>query len=201
MKREIIPYTTEEAWLENRKKDLTSSDIPCLFGCGYVSYDKLVEHKRNGTSPEFEETEEILWGKALQDSIAQEFARRNQWSIRKKTEYIRIPELRIGASFDFEINAVQMGDGEEVIYQQLLEVKNVNEWKYKKDWIQGFEIQATPYIEIQTQAQLLVAGLDQSYICTLVGGHKGVPLRREANKKIHDAILMKSEKFWKDVGI
>lgn len=195
MERIIIPYTTEEAWLKERTKWLTSSDVPVLFGCGYQSYESLVEHKRNGTSPEFEETEEIQWGKAFEPAIAKEHARRNNWSIRRKDEFIVIPELRLGSSFDYSILDDHYED------TALMETKNVNQFKYNKDWLtKGFEIEATPYIEIQAQNEMLVSGIDELYIAVCVGGFKGVLLHREPNKKIQDAILQKAEKFWREVN-
>lgn len=199
-KREVIPFTTQEAWLNNRTKDITSSDVPVLFGCGYQSYDSLVENKRNGTSSIIEQTEEMSWGKALESAIAEEFARRNKWIVRHKTEYIRIPELRLGSSYDYEIEGERDTYDEWHTYTELLEIKVVNEWKFKKDWIQGFEIQATPYIELQLQNELLVSGLEIGYIGALIGCNRGILLRREAKKKIHDAILIKVAKFWEDVN-
>lgn len=195
MERIIIPYTTEEAWLDNRTKDLTSSDIPVLFGCGYRTQEELLEEKHLGIKVEFKGNERVDWGIALQDGIANEFARQNNWFIVKKTDYIRIPELRIGSSFDFQIH---YGSEKE---DELLEIKNVDSLEYKNKWITtGFEIEATPYIELQVQHQLLVSGLQVAYIGALIGGNKGVLLRREANPKIQKAILEKAEKFWKEIA-
>lgn len=198
MNRKIIPFTNEEAWLNNRKNDLTSSDIPCLFSCGYQSYESLLNHKKNGTSPKYDPDERKQWGVALQDAIANEFARQNNWTIRKKQEYIRIPELRIGSSFDFEISHEDKHF--DVTKNELLEIKNVDQFIYKKEWMEGFETEASLYIELQLQHELLVSGLKSGYIGALIGGNKGKLLRREASSKIQSAILMKAERFWKEVG-
>lgn len=192
MERIIIPFTTQEAWLANRVQDLTSSDVPCLFGCGYQNYEELLEHKRSKILPNIEKNERMEWGIALQDSIAKELARIHKLDIYKKTEYIRIPSLRLGSSFDWTIH---YGG---VIQNSLLEIKNVAEDSYKK-WLKGFEIEATPYIEIQVQHQLLVSGLENAYIGCLIGGCKSLVLHRKANKKIQEAILIKAEKFWREV--
>lgn len=210
-KRIVIPFTTEEAWLKNRIPYLTSSDVPVLFGCGYQSYESLVEHKRNGTAPQVTETEEMRWGKSQEPCVAREFARQNNWTIRHKTEFIAIPELRLASSFDYSIEEereILYNPGSKEIrklpdYKEiaLIEIKVVSEWEYKKDWITtGFEIEATPYIEIQLQNELLVSGLQVGYIGVLIGGNKGILLRREANPVVQDAILIKSNKFWEEVG-
>lgn len=196
MKREVIPFTTEEAWLKERTKWLTSSDIPCLFNVGYQTYEELFQNKLHQKQNKIEESEEMSWGKYLEDRIAQRFCDVNKWEFRHKSEFIIIPEYKIASSFDYEIS---IGNGVGFKAEALLEIKNVNEWKYKKDWIQGFEIQATPYIELQLQNELLVSGLEVGYIGALIGGCKGILLKRTANKKIQDAILLKAAEFWRKI--
>lgn len=199
MQKEIISFTTEEAWLAERVKDLTSSDVPCLFNCGYQSYEQLFQCKLHSKEARIEENERMQWGIALQDSIGNEFAKRNNWKIRKKSEYIRIPSLRLGSSFDFEIESETEDNGEAHSTKELLEIKNVSVESFKNNWRKGFEIEATPYIEIQVQHQLLVSGLKTTYIGVLIGGNEGKVLRRTANKKIQDAILFKAAEFWRRI--
>lgn len=189
--REIIPFTTEEAWLENRKKDLTSTDIADLFGCGYATYEELFNRKLKGLDSQFVPNERSNWGKALEPCIAKEFARINGWTIRSAKEYVRIPELRLGSSFDYVIGTGDYGD--------LMEIKNVGVDAYKRDWNKGFTIEAPTKIEFQIQNELLVSGLIKCYLCVLVGGNQGIPLVREANKKIQDAILLKAAEFWRRI--
>lgn len=197
MERIVIPFTTEEAWLEHRKRDLTSSDIATLFGCGRQTIEELREHKKNGTSPEFEKNERIRWGLRFETSIAEEFAEQNKWTIHRKKEYIRIPELRLGSSFDFELIDTNKDRG----CNGLIEVKNVDSLVYKNEWLTtGFEIEAPARIELQFQNELLVSGLTYGYICVCVGGNKGVCLFREENHNIHKVILNKCNQFWKDIN-
>lgn len=192
MKREIIPFTTEEAWLKNRVHNLNSSDSPVLFGVGYQTYDELFKCKLNQVEAVIESNERMDWGVALQDTIAKELARKYKWDIYKKTEYITIPELRIGSSFDWTIH---YGG---IIQNSLLEIKNISIETYKR-FQRGFEIEATPYIEIQVQHQLLVSGLEHANIGCLISGCEGLVLPRKANKKIQDAILYKAAEFWRKI--
>lgn len=191
MQREIIPFTTEEAWLANRKQDLTSTDIADLFGCGYSNYEELFHRKLHRTDGVFVPNKRSSWGKALEPCIAQEFARVNGWIIRKKSEYIRIPELRLGSSFDYEITSFNFGT--------LMEIKNVGVDAWKRDWLQGFEIQAPAKIEIQCQVELLVSGLPELFLCVLVGGNEDRILRRVPNEKVKSAILHKVSEFWRKI--
>lgn len=194
MQREVIPFTTEEAWLSERKKDLTSTDIADLFGCGYSTYSDLLYRKKEGRGLDFIPNERAEWGKALESSIATEFARKHNWTIRKKSEYIRIPELRLGSSFDYEIAVAEPNR-----HYELMEVKNVGVDAYSRDWFKGFQIEAPAKIELQIQNELLVSGLTKCFLCVLVGGNQGITLVREANPKIQEAILKKAEEFWRKV--
>lgn len=201
MNRQIIPFTTEEAWLQNRKQDLTSTDIADLFGCGYSNYEEFFNRKLHGLESAFIPNKRSGWGKALEPCIAQEFARAYKWNIRKKSEYIRLPDERVGSSFDYEINWLEPsgfinGLQIEEMKSILMEVKNVGFDAYKRDWIKGFDIQAPAKIELQIQNELLVSGLSKCMLCVLIGGNEDIVLVREANKKIQDAILLRAEKFW-----
>lgn len=198
MKREIIQFTTEEAWLANRKQDITSTDVADLFGYGYSNYDELFNRKLYGLNGTFILHERSDWGKALEPCIAKEFARLNNWTIRKKTEYIRIPELRIGSSFDYGILEKCGTNSEDITWEELslMEIKNVGVDAYKRDWVKGFSIEAPVKIELQVQTELLVSGINKCMLCVLVGGNQGIPLIREANKTIQDAILTKCAQFW-----
>ncbi len=200
-KRVIVPFTTEESWLKNRIPNVNSSDIGDLFGVGYHSYQELFHQKKNGIESPFEGNERTDWGKAFEPVIASEFARRNNWTIRKKSEYIYIPELRLGSSFDYSILENCGTNKDDLVLEEvaLAECKNVGVDAYKRDWIKGFEIQAPAKIELQVQTELLVSGLKKCFICVCIGGNQGLCLAREANPKIQEAILKKVELFWESV--
>lgn len=207
MERQVIPFTTEEAWLKERKQDLTSTDIADLFNCGYSNYEELFNRKLKGLDSTFVPNNRSDWGKALEPCIAQEFARINNWDIRKKSEYIRIPALRLGSSFDYAIELIELS--KEITLKPgmiypidpsleicLMEIKNVGVDAYKRDWAKGFSIEAPAKIELQVQTQLLVSGLNRCMLCVLVGGNEGIPLIRDVNTKIQQAILQKAKEFW-----
>lgn len=199
MQREIISYKNKKTkqWLDDRKQDLTSTDIASLFGVGRMTYEELLNHKRNKTTQDFQKNERCDWGLVLQDAIAGKFAEENNWKLKRMDEYIRIPDLRLGSSFDYE---VMYEEEDDKVVHEILEIKNVDYFEYKKDWHQGFEIEAPAHIELQLQHQLLVSGFNVGYIGVLIGGNQGIVLKREANKRVHEAILKKAEKFWKEVN-
>ena len=135
----------------------------------------------------------MKWGTRLQDSIAAGIAEDQGWHVERRAQYERLPERRIGASFDFTILGGRDGEG-------LLEVKNVDALVHREEWIvDENSVEAPPHIELQVQHQLLVSGLPYAYIGALVGGNHAVLMRRRPEREIHQSILSKTEEFWKSI--
>jgi predicted phage-related endonuclease len=203
MDRQTIAYKTEEEWLQARSKDLTSSEVSALFGLNkYVSFFELWHAKKSGVPIPFEEEEYTTWGKRLESAIAAGVAEEKGWIIEPFKEYVRIPSLRIGSSFDFKMNKPMPKIGEEN-YMTLLEIKNVNQFIFKEEWIFDDDtkevLEAPTHIEIQTQHQMLVSGIDRAIIAALINGNKLILLERKADPEIQAAILEKCAAFWKSI--
>lgn len=204
MQREIIQPRDENHWLELRRQDITSTEVGALFGLSDSAYIptlfELWHRKKGNFSVEFEPNDRVKWGKRMEATIAAGVAEDQGWTIRHMKEYMRIPGLRIGASFDFSIERIVPGDhltATEIMGGGLLEVKNVDSLIVKQKWlIDGDNIEAPPAIELQLQHQLLVSGRSFGYIAAMVGGNKVILIRREADQAIHDAICKRAADFW-----
>lgn len=177
---------------EIRTQDVTSTEVAALFGCSpYKTHFELWHEKRNKTSEVLEENERMQWGLRLQSAIARGVAEDNGWLIREKSEYVRNKDLRIGASFDFEV---------ETPVKALLEIKNVDALQFRDGWIvDGDYLEAPPHIELQVQHQMLVSGIKQAYIGALVGGNKVHLIHRELDDDIAKKIKDKVAAFWDSV--
>jgi putative phage-type endonuclease len=194
--REVIEYTTEEAWLEQRLGDITSTEVSALFGASpYETEFSLWHRKRNREHSPYIENERTLWGKRLQDSIATGIGEDNGWTVTPMTEYIRIPRFRAGSSFDWRIADL---DG----VPALLEIKNVDGIQFAQKWDKNDEegyIEGPPHIELQVQYQLLVAGVTRAVIGVLVGGNTHYALHREALPDVQNDILAAVSGFWRSI--
>lgn len=192
---ESVPFTTKEAWLLARAEDVTSSEVSALFGLNpYLTAFELWHRKKQGLATESELSEWSKWGTRLQDSIAHGIAEDEGWAIKPKTEYIRDRELRMGASFDYEVQ-IPAGLGAEWPIG-ILEIKNVFGIVYKKEW---FEDEAPPHIELQLQQQLALSGASFGYIGALVSGNKIVLLKRTPDETIIRIIKSKINEFWRSI--
>jgi putative phage-type endonuclease len=178
-----------------RVQDITSTDVSVLFGVSpYKSALQLWAEKKNKQIIQIEENERIFSGRVLEPSIAIGAAEKWGWKIAKADRYVRLPEHRIGSSFDYIID-----NGKDVA-ASMLEIKNVDGFQYWEKWIERDGIvEPPPHILFQLQHQLLVAGVPKGYIVALVGGNKWVKIEQEADEKVHQAILKVVAEFWRTI--
>lgn len=193
MNRETIAPKDEAEWLSLRTEDITSTEISALFGLSpYTTEFELWHRKKDKVVVEFEDNERMVWGRRLEDAIAYGLSVDEEIKTRKMTEYMRIPELNAGASFDYSIEGDNPG---------LLEIKNVDSLQYKYGWEVDEEknVEAPPHIELQVQHQLLVSGRSYAKIGALIGGNTVVVLEREADIEIQNQIKEKLRAFWTSI--
>lgn len=191
MNREVIKPASREQWLQERSRDLTSTEVGALFGISpYMTEFELFHQHAANKIVELEEAERMKWGTRLQDSIAFGLAEDKGYQVRRLDDYIRLPEHRLGASFDFEFTNVN----------GVLEIKNVDALIFRDGWIiEDGEIEAPPHIELQLQQQMLVKGADFGKIGALVGGNRIIEIHREPDTVIQERILEESARFWKNI--
>lgn len=197
----LNPSSTEE-WLKARARNLNSTDVAALFGLSpYQTLFELWHRKKNEEVQSIEPTERMLWGNRLEAAIAEGIALDKNWDISPMKQYIFIPELRIGSSFDYSIDGFTKHDGSLVKASGILEIKNVDAIQFREKWTVNddgtFEVPA--HIETQAQMQMLVSGRKTCMIGALVGGNQVVVEKRVADPEIHKAILIKAKEFWDSI--
>lgn len=195
MTREIIKPDNHMHWLNLRMKDITSTESSALFGLSpYCTKAELWYRKKDNLRVDFEENMRMKWGSRLESTIAAGIAEDSGWQIRPMKEYIRLPQLKMGSSFDYAIlsgNGVDFG---------LLEIKNVDSLQFKEKWIvDGDDIEAPPHIEIQVQHQMFVSGLSVAYIGAFVGGNNVVLIKRDRDDALIEKIKFSVLNFWNSI--
>lgn len=139
-----------------------------------------------------DQSERMMWGTRLQDAIAAGIASDMGWTIRRMNEYMSDSELRIGSSFDFEIDSKDS--------RGLLEIKNVDSLAFRDGWIDGADgIEAPPHIELQIQHQLAVSERPYAYLGALVGGNHLELVRRLPNHTVIGQIKEAVAAHWKSI--
>lgn len=194
MTTEVVKYTTEEAWLAERMKDVTSTEVSALPGIDvnpYMSPWQLFMSKKSGTSEPFQANERMRWGTRLQDAIADGAVEElGLGECIRLMDYIRIVEARAGSSFDYKVIDKNHDAA-------LMEVKNVDSLQFLQNWREYEDLlEAPPHIELQVQHQLLVSGMPSAYLVALVGGNTLKHTRRTRDDAVGRVILRKVAEFW-----
>ena len=188
LKREIIRPVDEGHWLSLRDKDITSTDASVLLGVNkYKTIAQLYYEKTGQFKPNFKDSEPAKWGRRLEAVVAAGIAEDNNLGeITQFKDYVRIPDMRIGSSFDYFL-------GEDGIF----EIKTVGSEVALRDWIiDETSSEASLYIEAQVQWQLAITGRKYCKIGALVGGNKPVLIHRERDETVIKILIKKSQEFW-----
>lgn len=190
----IITPTNESDWLAMRRQDVTSTESAALFCMSpYLTHFELWHAKRSGTAREFKVNDRMRWGNRLEAAIANGIAEEQGWTIAPLKDYMRLPDARMGSSFDFQITNL----GEPVH----LEIKNVDYLAFRDGWIEHEDgtIEAPEHIEMQVQHQMAVSGWRRAYIGAFIAGNRGVVIERERDEDVIRAIKAKVAEFWRTV--
>lgn len=213
MLRETLHPENEAAWLALRTQDLTSTDVAALFGLSpYKTHFELWHEKKIGEVVRLDENERMKWGRRLEATVAEGIAADAGWAVRPMKEYMRLPELRIGASFDFRVMTpsgkcvpgvadlddwVNLADSDRDAH---LEIKCVDWLVARNNWtLSGDFIEAPAHIELQVQHQMLVSGLRRAYIGVMVGGNDVRVIEREADDGVRRGIMSAARAFWASI--
>jgi predicted phage-related endonuclease len=210
MRREFLRFNTEDEWLAMREADVTSTEAAALFGCSpYSTLYKLYHAKTGQLESDFELNDRIKWGNRLEAAIAYGIAEDTGLIVEPFKVYARIPELRMGSSFDFKIIGLRDDyTGLDETYRDafrengpgIMEVKNVDGLQFKRAWISDEHImEAPPHIELQVQHQQEAADMEWTLIAPLVGGNAPMPFLRKRDRAIGQAIINKVGEFWQMV--
>ena len=192
---EVINFDNEQAWLERRLKDVTSTEISALFGLSpYKTEFELFHEKREGRVIQFKPNERMKWGTRFESAIALGVAEDQGWNVEPFKAYISNTQLRIGSSFDFKIKHPQFGIG-------IMEIKNVDSLVFKRTWVDNGDgnLEAPAHIEMQVQHQMEVAEIDWCAIVAMVGGNTPKVIFRRRDPEIGKQIRDKVAAFWNRV--
>ncbi len=205
---QILHPQSESEWLQLRVFDVTSTESPALFGLSpWMTAFELWHQKKAAQVVQIDENERMSWGKALEQSIAKMVSKRYGVKIRRLSAYMRCENVRMGASFDYEIVGAEAGEVDDTVLQNLytehgpgvLEIKNVDRSVFAANWNTNGEPAAPDHIEIQVQHQLQVIERPWSCIAALVGGNRMHLIPRMRDREVGTAIVAKVVKFWESI--
>ena len=184
---ETIQIQSQDQWLAERVKDVTSTEVSALFDLNpYLTQFELYQQKSTGQVVKIPENTRMKWGKRLEAPIALGVAEDEGWDISKLDVYMRQTETRIGSSFDYMITSSSDGPG-------IMEIKNVDGLQYRQKWT---EDEAPEHIELQIQHQMLVSGMKWTALVAMVGGNDPKIIYRNFDEDIAKSIAERVAAFW-----
>ena len=200
-----------DEWRRARQDGLGSSEMPVLFGEGFISPLRLWLQKRGTLAPiDLDEIEAVRWGVLLQDVVATEMWGRmlqnGEWTggdgAREGADLGRAEMLYQSDAWEFLLATpdywVSMPDGPIVP----LEIKTTGVFTgYPMGDADGYApFEAFPArVRIQCQQQLVVLGKPYGYLASLVGGQRLVWTYYEADTDLMGAIVSYGQGFWQRV--
>ena len=187
MNRETLPYTSHKKWLSYRVNDITSTMMPALFGYSpYTTLFELYHSKASNLNLPFNGNHRVDKGNRMEAYAANEYALQYGLEIEPFKDYMRLPQHRIGSSFDYVTKD----------RSKLIEIKAVD-YFIQKSW-QDDEL--PPHIEIQAQHEMLVSGISEIDVVVFVGIYDHFVYNRKADPEMHEAMIKAADKFWQDVA-
>lgn len=142
----------DKAWIEKRKKYITSTESSALYGLNPWQTAFELWHEKNGNiEGELKDNNFLLFGRLVEEPICQMIKiEKPDWDILPMRVFAYDDDDRIGSSYDRVVN---FADGQTA----LLEIKSTSYAEYKKKFneVDG-EIEAPTQYEVQMQHELEV---------------------------------------------
>jgi len=161
IERKLI--ASEAEWLTWRKADVTASTIAALFGRHpYTTALHLHLEKRGVDFPRKPDNRVTRRGRWLEPAVAKAVGeQRPDWRVIPAGVYLRDPDLRLGATPDFFIDANDNPRGFCV-----LQTKTCAPSVFERDWDDGRELPF--WIKLQVMVEMMLADAAFGFVGALV---------------------------------
>jgi putative phage-type endonuclease len=163
--RLILPATADRAaWLTARRGGLGSSDIAAILGISRYGNALSVWHDKTGGLPlDGDDSEPALWGRAMEETVAREWARRNRSVIRRVGLVANIDRPWQMCTLDRRVLECPLADDRE---RCAVEIKCRDKMKAGQ-----FRKGVADDVLVQTLWQADVCGYDHIHAAVLIGGN------------------------------
>jgi putative phage-type endonuclease len=178
-------------WLRERRNGIGSSDVAAIVGVSDFGTAVHVWHDKLGDVRDEEAGEAALWGTLLEDTIAQEWCRRNASVVRRVGLIARVDEPWMRATLDRQVR--ECPDAADGIRETCaLEIKcrsafKADKWKRKN---------VPDDVLAQVAWQMAVTGYGHIHVGVLIGGndYRQATVRRD---QVLEAYLVQhADRMW-----
>ncbi|MGW3135954.1 YqaJ viral recombinase family nuclease [Streptomyces sp. NPDC001139] len=163
--RLVLPADADRAdWLTARRNGLGSSDIAAILGISRYGNALSVYHDKTGGLPlEGDDSEPALWGRAFEETVAREWARRNRSVVQRVGLLANVDRPWQMCTLDRRVLECPLADGRE---KCAVEIKCRDKMKAGQ-----FRRGVADDVLVQTLWQADVCGFDHVHAAVLIGGN------------------------------
>lgn len=151
-------------WLTARRSGIGSSDIAAVLGISRYGNALSVWHDKTGGLPlDGDDSEPALWGRAFEETVAREWARRNRSVVRRVGLVANVDRPWQMCTLDRRVLECPLADGRE---KCAVEIKCRDKMKAGQ-----FRKGVADDVLVQTLWQADVCGFDHVHAAVLIGGN------------------------------
>lgn len=181
-------------WLTARRSGIGSSDIAAVLGISRYGNALSVYHDKTGGLPlETDDSEPALWGRAFEETVAREWARRNRSVVRRVGLVANIDRPHEMCTLDRRVLECPLVDGAE---KCAVEIKCRDKMKASQ-----FRAGVADDVLVQTLWQAIVCGFDHVHAAVLIGGndYRQYVIRTRDHAQLVDDLRAAGERAWQQI--
>lgn len=193
--RLILPADADRAnWLTARRSGIGSSDVAAILGISRYGNALSVWHDKTGGLPlESDDSEPALWGRAFEETVAREWARRNRSVVRRVGLVANVDRPWQMCTLDRRVLKCPLADADE---RCAVEIKCRDKMKASQ-----FRAGVADDVLVQTLWQADVCGFDHVHAAVLIGGndYRQYVIRVRDHAQLVDDLRAAGERAWEQI--
>lgn len=175
-----------EDWLESRRKGIGGSDAAAVLGLSKWKTPLQVYQEKRGELGSTPDNESMLWGRALEPVIRQQYAERTGRIVRVPESIIAHPEHAFMLA-----NLDGVTDDRRVV-----EVKTA---RSGQDWGEPGSDEVPQAYLLQVQHYMAVTGFEVADVAVLIGGSDFRLYEVPADRELQEMLIAGEAEFWQRV--
>jgi len=190
----LPPHADPAARLTARRSGLGSSDVAAILGISRYGNALSVYHDKTGGLPlESDDSEPALWGRAFEETVAREWARRNRSVVRRVGLVQNIDRPWQMCTLDRRVLKCPLADDDE---RCAVEIKCRDKMKASQ-----FRAGVADDVLVQTLWQADVCGFDHVHAAVLIGGndYRQYVIRVAEHRQLITDLRTAGERAWKQI--
>lgn len=193
--RLILPADADRAaWLTARRSGIGSSDIAAILGISRYGNALSVWHDKTGGLPlESDDSEPALWGRAFEETVAREWARRNRSVVRRVGLVQNTERPWQMCTLDRRVLKCPLADADE---RCAVEIKCRDKMKASQ-----FRAGVADDVLVQTLHQADTCGYDHMHAAVLIGGndYRQYVIRVRDHEQLVADLRAAGERAWQQI--